>query len=271
MFFRLEGEGVRVYTCGRDTGMMLIRLDEIEVSGISDGESIVSVELELSISERIATSIVVGSCTVISEIGPSVFTTFDVRVELDDPDEFLDWVIEIEFALDGRVAECLGTSELELFDEVFVCNLGELATLISIKVDIVDIETGINKSRGSGWCTDITFSNWSEFNIDFNFVILKGDQRESKTRISIEPELEGDVKTSCWDGTSKSGKTGGVTDHDIVSIIVFSGSGKFRPDVEPFSVLLINTLSTDFKFDVVNKDVSDVSGPCSGSSRRKGW
>jgi hypothetical protein len=146
-----------------------------------------------------------------------------------------------------------------------------LTTLISVKVDIIHIETGINESWDTGGRSNITFRNRSEFNIDLDFVILEGNQRKSKTRVSVEPELERDIQTGSWDGSGKSREGRGVTDHNIVSIIVLSSTRKLGPDVKPFSILLINTLSTDLEFNVVDENVTDVPGPRRGGTRGKSW
>jgi hypothetical protein len=44
VFLRLESERVTVDTGAWDTGVMLIRLDKIEVSSVSDRETVVSVK-----------------------------------------------------------------------------------------------------------------------------------------------------------------------------------------------------------------------------------
>jgi len=60
VFHRVEGEGVRVYTIGRGSFPMLVRLDIVEVSTISFLEAVVTVKLEESFLERVASSISIG-------------------------------------------------------------------------------------------------------------------------------------------------------------------------------------------------------------------
>ena len=59
-------------------------------------------------------------------------------VRLDNPDKFLNWVVEVEFDLVGRRPDGFITSELNLFDEVFVTDLSEASAFISIKVDVIN-------------------------------------------------------------------------------------------------------------------------------------
>jgi hypothetical protein len=64
---------------------------------------------------------------------------------LDNPDEFLAWVVEVELNLvTGRTYRFI-TSELELLNQILMGVLGELASLIGIQEDIVDVEGSSNK------------------------------------------------------------------------------------------------------------------------------
>ena len=63
----------------------------------------------------------------------------DIGIRLDNPDKFFARVVEVEFDLvAGRVNRFV-TSELELFDEVFVGVLSHASAFISIKEYIVYI------------------------------------------------------------------------------------------------------------------------------------
>jgi len=68
-----------------------------------------------------------------------------VSVRLDNPDKLFAWVVEVELDLVGRRADGLVTSELELFNEVFVGVLCHLAALISVKENVVNVEGCSNK------------------------------------------------------------------------------------------------------------------------------
>jgi len=50
---RLEGEGVDVDTNGGDVGVVLVRLDQVEVLALTLREPIVAVELDLGNGDRV--------------------------------------------------------------------------------------------------------------------------------------------------------------------------------------------------------------------------
>lgn len=60
MFHGVEGEGVRVYTIGRGSFPVLVRLDIVEVGTISFLEAIMAVKLEKSFLEGVASTISIG-------------------------------------------------------------------------------------------------------------------------------------------------------------------------------------------------------------------
>jgi hypothetical protein len=97
-------------------------------------------------------------------------------------------------------------------------------------------------------------------------VILESNKRKSKTRVSAEPELERNVKGSSRDSTCRGSESDSGTNHDVITILLFSSLGKFVPDVEPVTVVTVNFLSTDFNVNVVNDNVSNVTSPSNGTS-----
>jgi len=50
---RLEGEGVDVDANSRHVGVVLVRLDQVEVLALALGEPVVAVELDLGNSDRV--------------------------------------------------------------------------------------------------------------------------------------------------------------------------------------------------------------------------
>jgi hypothetical protein len=142
---------------------------------------------------------------IISVVVPLVVVLANNRVTLNNPDKFLNGVVEIEFNLNVGVNGRFITGELELFDEIFVRTLSEAAAFISVKVNIVDKESSSNKRwnteqlvavasgeskttrraiRRIGNTSDIEFFLIAEFNVNTNFVVLKSNERKSETRIS---------------------------------------------------------------------------------------
>ncbi len=154
--------------------MVLVGLDKVEVSTLSDSETIVTIKLELSINNGVNTRGV-------SEAGPVVGSFTGSSVE--NPYKFLDWVVERKLGLDSRVAVRFSSSELELFNEVFVFSLSELSTFVSVEVDVVNPEGSV----GKGWSSwgnatsrkSVTFSNWSELDVNLDFVVLESNKRKS--------------------------------------------------------------------------------------------
>jgi len=158
---RLESEGVHVDADRGHVGVVLVRLDLVEVAAFADLEAIVAVELEESSDHRVATShafhasdgvasLEDGSVPPIGEVkgllalpgvNDSVIARHE-RIALDDPDEFLAGVVKVELELVARAGDGFSASELESLNEVLVGDLGELAALVSVEVDVVNIQRG---------------------------------------------------------------------------------------------------------------------------------
>ena len=224
MLFRLERKAVYVNTNSWDVGVVLVWLNQVEVGTLANREAVVTVELEkrgddwvlarhaLDTGDRVA-RLKHGAIPPVRVVEwlltlpwvDDVVIARDKRVALDDPDELLAWVVEVELELVGRRGDRLTTSELEDIDEVLVRDLGELAALISVEVDVVDIERG----SGETALTDTVANGVGvrgvrvvpahvvegvELEVDADFVVLKGDQWQSKTWVAAEPELKWDVQ-----------------------------------------------------------------------------
>ena len=308
MLFRLEGERVDVHTSGRHVGVVLVRLDFVEVAAFTDGETIVAVELEEGGDDRVLTSHTFNAGHGVTRFEdravPEVreverllplpvvddgVRAGDIGVTLDNPDKFLTRVVEVELDLVGRRSDGFTASELEGFNQVFVGNLGELTTFISIEVDVVDVEGGSDEASGGDAVTDWVETSGGEvpahvtelveFEVDTNFVVLEGNEREGEAGVAVEPELEGDVE-GVFRGASKTlfrgvGDTStavgitvrttrddtvhegrDVTNHLGVTSLLTGFLGEFVPEVEPFTVVLVNALTTDFNFHGGNEVVA---------------
>jgi len=123
---------------------------------------------------------------VIGVVVPLVHTKLDNGVTLNNPDQFLYGMIKIELNFNVLAGNRLITGELELFDEVLVRDLGETTTLISVKVDVIDVEgsslegwnaeevvvvegdTAVSENIGG----NVALVLLAEFNDDLNFVVL---------------------------------------------------------------------------------------------------
>jgi hypothetical protein len=69
---------------------------------------------------------------------------------------------------------------------------------------------------------------------------ILGNKGESKTGVSAEPELEGDVESSGLSGSETStSELDGVTNHVVVTNLKTRLERELIPDVEPFTVVAI--------------------------------
>ena len=56
-----------------------------------------------------------------------------------------------------------------------------------------------------------------------------------------------------------------MPDHLFVADLLTSGDGELAPHFEPVAVVLVNSLTTDFDFDVVHDKVADRVDPSESS------
>jgi hypothetical protein len=321
VLLRLEGEGVDVDTDRRDVGVVLVRLDFVEVATLTDLEAIVAVELDergdarvlaghtLNASDGVTgleyravppVGEVEGLLTLPGEDGRIV--AGNEGVALHNPDELFARVVEVELELVGRGRDRLTTSELEDVDQVLVGNLGELTTLISVEVDVVDEEGGSNQVGSSdtiaddvdvgvlGSSVEAHVADVVEGEVDTDLVVLEGDQRKSKTRVAAEPELEGDVESvlrgAVLDLVGGVGLTRDavivaslttlndqvrelrdVTNHLGVTGLLTRLLGELIPDVEPLTIVLVNALTTDLELNLADKVVTRPVEPAELGTR----
>jgi len=144
----------------------------------------------------------------------------NVLIWLDDPDEFLDGVVKVEFDLVGRRTDGLITGELELFDEVLVGVLSHAPALIGVEEDVVDIQgcsneglvvCGSNTAASGGASAVVQSTNGpqalidgADIKVDLDFMILKGDQGQGKTGVAAVPELKGDIESGFGKSITRS-------------------------------------------------------------------
>jgi len=224
----------------------------------------------------------------------------NVLIRLHNPDELLHGVVEVELDLVGGGTNRLVASELELSDEVLVGVLGHSATLVSVQEDIVNVEGSSNQrlvvgdggrnglaggslsSGGSaaerGNCPQALI-NRADIKVDLDLMVLKSNQRKSKSRVGAEPELQGHVKGGLRKSVTGSahlarslrvarsvnvGERGigdkselsGVSNHLEVSSLLLRGHGKLVPDVHPVTILAINALTSNLHLNLGNNLLS---------------
>jgi hypothetical protein len=222
----------------------------------------------------------------------------DVLIGLDYPDELLNGVVKVELDLVGRRADRLIAGELELLNKVLVGVLSHTSALIGVQEDVVDIERGsderlvvssvdtatTSRRRRDGIGTTAAeradspqaLINGADIKVDLDLVILKSNQRKSKTGVTAIPELEGDIESGLREGIAGSAnltrsvslartinrvkrgisdksELGGVSNHSIVTPLLVNRESKVVPDVHPVTILAVNTLTTDLNLNLGNQ------------------
>jgi len=316
----LESERVHVDANSWDVGVVLVWLNQVEVVAIANLEAVVAVELEqsgddwvlaghaLDASDRVA-RLQDGAVPPVGVVEwlltlprvDDVVIARDVRVALDDPDELLAWVVEVQLQLVGRGGDGLTASELQHIDQVLVRDLGELAALIGVEVDVVDVErrggeTALADTVADGVgvrgvrVVEAEVVQGVELEVDADLVVLQGDQWQSQTWVAAEPELQWDVQSvhggargdnlrGQWLTTvavvvarratlvDEVGELWDVADHLGITSLLASLLSELVPNVKPITVLLVDALTTDLDLDVVDEVVADPVEPAELGAR----
>jgi hypothetical protein len=176
--------------------------------------------------------------------------------------------------------------------------LRHLSSLISVEEDIINVERSSNKGllvssgnsngpRGGTNAIDSpeALSDWAEVEVNLDLVVLEGNQREGKSRVSAKPELQRNIQgglrksvsrsanlgrrtgSSTWSRNtsegwvSNVGELSGVSNHLEISTLLLGGQGDLIPDVHPVSVLSINSLSSDFNLNLCDNLFSNEVHP----------
>jgi hypothetical protein len=321
VLLRLESEGVDVDTNRRDIGVVLVRLDLVEVATLTNLEAVVAVELEESSHNRVATSHTLNTGDGVARLEdravppvreveglltlPGVddgVIAGDIRVKLDNPHKLLTGVVEVELELVGRGSDGLTASELEGLDEVLVGDLSELAALIRVEVDVVDIEGGSSQVSSGDTVADgvgvgelrgdieAEIAEVVELEVDTNLVVLESNQRESKTRIAAEPELEGNIQGIFGRAVEYLSRRVGLTTSAVIVAALTALNeevGELRdvayhlgvtgllarllseliPDVEPLTVVLVDALTANLELNGLDEVVTNPVEPAELGTR----
>jgi hypothetical protein len=274
----LEREGVRVHTGVGGTGVVVEGLHLVEVLALLSLEAILTVEDELELGEGTDGILSEGGVTTISAEGEergtvdrggdhavrletlNVGSENDVRVSgrggevpqgvgvagdvREAPHELLDGVVVREAdLLGGGGIDGVGTSVLHLLDQVLVTLLGEAATLLSVEVDVVSPHLeGVGVAVGG--------EIGREVDVDADLVVLERDEGEVETGVAVEEEEEGEV----------DGLTGDTSGHLTVRSLLGLVEVKLGVQTPPLLVVLVDTLTTDGKLNVVDGALGDPAG-----------
>ena len=209
---------------------------------------------------------------------------------------------EVQLQLVGAGRDGLLTRELENVDQVLVGDLSELAALIRVEVDVVDVEgrgdevgvvdTVADRVRVGelGRRLPAEVLQVVEDEVDADLVVLEGDERERQTRVAAEPELKRDVQRvlrgALADLVGRVGLARGavivavlatlrdevrqlrdVANHLGVTSLLARLLRELIPDVQPLSVVLVDALPADLELDLLDEVVTDPVEPAELGAR----
>ena len=325
MLLRLEREGVHVDANRRHIRVVLERLDLVEVASLAALEAVVAVELEEGVHNRVLAGHALeardrvarlqhGPVPPVAEVErllalPRVdnrVVAADIGVALDNPHELLARVVEVELELVGGARDGLAARELERLDQVLVGDLGELAALVRVEVDVVDIEGRGRQVGGVDTVADrvevardlrrdveAEVAEVVELEVDADLVVLERNQRERQARVAAEPELERDVQRVLRRAVQDL--RGGVrlaaravivarlatldkevrqlrhvANHLGVAGLLARLLRELIPDVEPLAVVLVDALAADLELDALDEVVANPVEPAELRTRAVG-
>jgi len=274
----LEREGVRVHTGVGGAGVVVVRLDLVEVltgllleavlavknelHGVDGTDSLLRELLRATVSadleegstgsgsgdERVRRRDRVGvrledNLSVIS-LGGEVPETLLVIVLGEAPDELLDGVVVREADLLGTTGSGnrVNTSVLNLLDQVLMTLLGEATTLLGVKVDVVSphLESGAISVSGE---------LISEVEVETDLVVLKRDEGERETGVAVEEENQGEEHL-------RIDRSGHLTPRSLLGLVEV----KLGVQTPPLLVVLVDALTTDGKLNILDGTLSDPAG-----------
>jgi hypothetical protein len=321
VLLRLESEGVHVDTHRRHVGVVLEGLHLVEVAALAHLEPVVAVELQERSDNGVlarqtlnagdgVTRLQDGAVPPVGVVErllalpgvDDVVIAADEGVALDNPDELLTGVVEVQLELVAGAGDALTARELQSLDQVLVGDLGELAALIRVEVDVVDIQRRRHQARSRHAVADgvgvaqlrsllpAQVAQVVELQVDAHLVVLEGDQRQGQTRVAVEPELQGDVQSVLRRALAHL--VGGVrlatravivavlttleqqvhqlrhvANHLGVAGLLTGLLGELVPDLEPVTIVLVDALATDLQLDIADQVVAHPVEPAELGTR----
>ena len=155
--------------------------------------------------------------------------------------------------LGGTGGDRIGASVLHLLNEIFVTLLGEATTLLGVEVHVV-------APNLEGGAVSVIGEIGSQIEVNAHLVVLQRDQRQIETRIAVEEEQQREV-----DRTGRSLQR--VRSHLGVLRLLGAVEVQLRVQTPPGLVVLVNALSTDRQFDVLNRTLGDPARVIRGGTR----
>src|SRR5210317_1462682 len=274
VLLRLEREGVRVHTGGGATGVVVVRLDLVEVLALLLLEAVLAVEDKLEGIEL--TGVLLGE-SLSGELGgvhggakvgdgheavgvKATGSLVGLESNLSDkvlrgevpqgrlrggvgeaPHELLDGVVVREAdLLGGTSVDGVGTGVLNLLDQVLVTLLGEATTLLGVQVDVV----GPHLEHGG---VAVGGEVGRKVNVNADLVVLERNEGQVETGVAVEEEEQGKVDSLAVDGSG----------HLAVSGLLGLIEVKLGVQTPPLLVVLVDALTTDGKLNVVDGALGD--------------
>ena len=278
MLLGLESEGVGVDTGHGATGVVVVRLDLVEVLTGLLLEAVLAVENELEGLDGTDGGIIGGTLLDEAEgtLGGEEGNTSRLgegheavgvggirRVRVEDnigvrnvggevpklgtcrggggggPHELLDGVVVREADLLGLTRDDgVNASVLHLLDQVLVTLLGEAATLLGVKVHVVGPHL-------EGLGVEEGGEIGREVDVDAHLVVLESDEGKVETGVAVEEEDEGEEHLALTRGH--------LTPVSLLGLIEVE-LGVHAP---PTLVVLVDTLTTDGKLGSLDRTLSD--------------
>jgi hypothetical protein len=155
------------------------------------------------------------------------------------PHELLDGVVVREADLLGLTRDNgVNTSVLDLLDQVLVTLLGEAATLLSVEVHVVTPDL-----EGVG--VEVLLELVGQIEIDADLVVLESDEGKVEAGVAVEEEDEGEEHLALTRGHLTPVSLLGLVEVEL---------GVHTP---PTLVVLVDTLTTDGKLGSLDRTLSD--------------
>ena len=161
------------------------------------------------------------------------------------PDKFLDWVVVGKTLLDFRTgADGVGTGVLDLLDEVFVTLLRKSASFLRVEIHVVgpDLESGTVGNTAGG------LEVRRQIEIQSDFVVLEGDQRQRQSGVAVEKKDE-------WQEDLTADVRGGG--HLTVVRLLGLVQVKLGVQTPPLLVVLVDALATDGELNILDGTFRD--------------
>jgi hypothetical protein len=261
VLFWLKRKGVRVDTWHWGTGVVVERLDLVEVLTTLLLESVLAVQDQLE-GRQWTNEVFIplrrtfrgsqqwrtdrgwrdkavrggNSGNVGRDSNWSASEVPQVGTNVSAPNQFLDWVVVGQSDLLGRSRRTQGvrTSVLDLFDQVFVTLLRESSALFSVEVDVVtpNLEGGEVVAKITG-----------QVKVQTDFVVLQGNQWQGQSWVSVEEEDQ-------WqEDSARLGRRRHFTVAELLGFVQV----QFSVQSPPFLVVLVDSLTTDGQFNVLDR------------------